>query len=358
MADATAAPPCCPPGSLGPAKVHPSRTPQGTLTTIPAPSSLLGIECMPCYCTGSPLATATQIIVLFTDVYGMESGHHKVFADCLAERLNDGQQQQQQQTTNHHQVSVVIPDLFRGQPIMRPWLENTSFLKDMVGSLFGAPGMVFRIKNYPPQKVEQEIFQMILPWLQEEAPKATSLGGVGFCFGGWVVGRVLGFESTAEKDAATTTTTTTDDSSNHDEATIAPRLSFQCGVGIHPSFDPNILHGEAPATMAARIFKPMLLLPGWNDISMKPGSNVVNIMTQNRMQQMQKSADSAASTADNETKQEDTDKQKEETVIVSVEFPSMGHGWVTRGDPSDPKVAAEQEKALEMTVEFIQKHAA
>jgi dienelactone hydrolase len=307
---------CCPPGSIGPATFRSDRPLKGIMVEIEPPSTeLVGMAPMPCYCTGTPLAQKPKrIVVVFTDVYGIDSGNTKVFADCLAERLG---------------CAVVIPDLFRGVPILQPWIDNSSIAKGLFGSLLGAPGMLVRLLQYPPAKVEQEIFQMILPFLLSqmgctnatlsESNNTVKLSCVGFCFGGWVVGRILGY-------------------SRHGGD---PTVSFQCGVGIHPAFISNILHGEGQLAMAERIHKPILLLPGWNDVDLKPGTQIVKAI--------QKNLAIANAGADKE-------EPDQELPVVSIEFPTMMHGWVTRLDPADPNVAAEQERALQLTIDFILKH--
>ena len=338
-------PACCPEGSIGAAPVHlqEDAAPQGHMIEIPLPSDekdsdktsspLVGLQPMPCYCTGAPLETASKIVVVFSDVYGIDAGRHKIFCDHLAERM----------TTEKQAVAVILPDLHRGVPILQPWIDPTttitdsdtskstssiSFVKDMVGSFLGSPGMVYRLKrDYPPQKIEQEVFQMILPFLKQKQPSSTkkllSLSCVGFCFGGWVVGRILGCPSN---------TTMANDNTQG-------RGVFQCGVGIHPSFQPNLVHGELTTTMAERIGQPMLLLPAWNDVDMKPGTKVVDVMTQTR-----------------KTMKDNNREKEDDEIVVSIEFPSMMHGWVSRGDTRDPAVAAEQERALQLTVDFLQQH--
>lgn len=113
--------------------------------------------------------------------------------------------------------------------------------------------MVYRLKH------QQEIFQMIRPFLRANAPKATKLSCVGFCFGGWVVGRILGC---LDAGATSSTTNNNDKDDGHDASSSNSNLTFQRGVGIHPAFSLNLLHGESAVTMAERIHKPMLLLPG------------------------------------------------------------------------------------------------
>ena len=337
---------CCPPGSMGPAMVPLDATtklPRGTMIEIPSPScELVGMQPMPCYCTGPLLdPTTKRLVMIFSDVYGVDSGNTKVFADQLAQRLD---------------CPVIIPDLFRGVPILQPWMDNSTMVQgELLGSLMGAPGMLFRIRQYPPAKIEQDIFQLILPFLQDQIMRdcqvnhslgggqehvVVQLGCVGFCFGGWVVGRVLGHSSSSHVEAAA------------GSDTAASLLSFQCGVGIHPSFQPNLLHGEGQVTMAERIHKPILLLPAWNDFDLKPGSPIVNVIQHNLVT-------AAANNQNNNVAGNDgsgTDPVPPPPPVVAMEFPTMIHGWVTRGDVTNPTIAAEQERALQLTVDFIQKH--
>ena len=83
----------------------------------------------------------------------------------------------------------------------------------------------------------------------------------------------------------------------------------------------------------------LTILPAWNDVDMKPGTKVVNIMTEKRKLMKDRSADG-----------------DDGEILVSIEFPSMMHGWVPRGDTRDPKVVAEQERALQLTADFLQRH--
>ena len=259
---APAAPACCPPGSIDDANVLYDRPIQGHMVEISLdpPAGTKNIdddkppEPMPCYCTGCPLSEATTVVAIFTDVYGIDAGHHKVFADLLAEEMI--------MMDENGKVAVMMPDIQRGIPILQPWIKDDYKLsKDFIGSFLGSPRMIYRLKyDYKPQKVESDIFDLIVPWIKLQAPDATKLGCAGFCFGGWIIGRILGY---------------------HKNQNNSGGLQFQCGVGIHPSFQPNVLHGELPTTMAQRITKPILLLPAWNDIDMKPGTEVVNILESN-----------------------------------------------------------------------------
>ena len=39
---------------------------------------------------------------------------------------------------------------------------------------------------------------------------------------------------------------------------------------------------------------------------------------------------------------------------ISIEFPKMIHGWVTRGDDPNEEVAHDSEKALQLAVKLLQ----
>lgn len=334
---------CCPRDSLPPALTLHNQDPRGQMVEITPPkedTTLVGMLPMACYCTGKPIPEASRIVVVFSDVYGINAGHHKVFADMLAERLaEDGVS-----------TSVIVPDMFRGSPILQPWMKNDNMTKDIMGSLLGYPGMVFRLKtSYPPDKVEADIFHLLVPFIYNQLnipedykgsdkppPELPSLSCVGFCFGGWVVGRILGYR---QRQA----------------------LRFQCGVGIHPSFQPNILHGESPHSMAERIHRPILLLPAWNDVDLKPGTRVVNTIQANRevfVKQYKKGDKKGQDTIYEPPEEQSPSSSGDSEGAVSIEFPTMVHGWVSRGDPTDPNIAAEQERALQLTADFIRKHTA
>jgi dienelactone hydrolase len=245
---------------------------------------------MKCYWTGASIdSKPKRIVIIFSDVFGMETGNHKAFADSIAERLGP------------KETAVIMPDLFRGNPILQPWLP--SFLSEYGGSVLGAPSMLLRIKfKHPPESIELDLIELIFPWLRDNLDLTQiSFSCIGFCFGGWVVGRVLSL----------------------------PDLPFKAGVGIHPSFQPELLHLGTPEGMAERIgTKPCLLLPAYND-DLKTNSKVVLIMAEARGVSVDE---------------------------VSIEFPTMRHGWVTRGDSANVEIAEQQELALKLSAEFLKKH--
>jgi len=238
------------------------------------------------------LASAASIVVVFTDVYGFDSARHKRFADDLASEIGGD-------------TVVIVPDLFRENPILQPWFPE--YLPAWFGTkLLGGLPMLYRLKFSfdEAQVVEREIKRTVLPWLAEVAVKSyRSLSCVGFCYGGWVVGRTLA---------------------------LLPD-HFRCGVGIHPSFNVGMVHGSTEAEVAEGVgATPLLLLPAGNDSdSIKPGGAACQILATARG-----------------VRDED----------VSLPFETMVHGWVSRGDTRDAGVAKEQARALELAAEFLRKH--
>lgn len=273
---------CCPSGSIGFLGLNPIPTVGSTVELSPEDAADNNdIPPLPCYTTGSG---SKRIIIVFSDVYGMQTGNHKVFCDELSKRIPD--------------ATILLPDLFRGNPILMPWL--TGYLSELTGSILGLPRMIYKLKfDYPPSVVEGNVRNLLLPYIRTTHPGAK-VSCVGFCFGGWVVANVLAQLSS----------------------------DFSAGVGIHPSFQLELLHGRSPVDLAERVQRPILLLPAKNDNHLHPGSEVTNIL------------------------------QSHSDEPVSILFEDMLHGWVSRGDgKKHPKVGENQEKAIQLTVDFLERHA-
>jgi len=271
---------CCPPGSTGPAKLS-SESLKGQMETIESE--------IPCYCSGSPLESSKRVVLLYTDVFGIDTGHHKAIADRLAEKLGT-------------KTSVLIPDFFRGKPIVK----HTSWLPLAINVAFlYFPQILWNCKfRVTDKSLEKDITKVVLPWLRKKTNGTidqTGFSCVGFCFGGWLVGMTLAL----------------------------PDVPAKCGIGIHPAFKVEKLNGRSEIDLAVKIgSKPILLLPAGND-DLKPGNAVVDTLAEAR------------------------GVSPEE---VSIPFPTMIHGWVTRGDSEDPEINECQNKALQLTVDFIEKH--
>ena len=275
-------PPCCPPSSL-PALSAPAGARSGTTIII---EGLDGADFLDLYIVGAldTVNPATKAVIIYSDVYGEKSGNHRRFTDQLQSSLGP-------------EYVVVLPDFFRGAPALNP----IKFLPEQVANVLGAPGMIFRLKftyTFDPV-IKRDSSDTVVPWLKSKG--ITEFACVGFCYGGWCIGRSLAL----------------------------PEKPFSCGVGIHPSFNVELLHGGTEEQLAEAIGStPILLLPAGNDRdTLKPGGECVRML--------------AGARGVNE---ED----------VSVCFDDMIHGWVTRGDDSKSQgVANAQKDALKRCSDFI-----
>lgn len=294
--------PCCPPDSLGAAKKFSYET-KGSDIVLPASTDR---PSMPCYITGDDLdsiattpTTTYQhpqhlIVLLFTDVFGIDKGHHKAAADRMVELLS---------VKMERKVTVLIPDFFRGSPLVVA--KQISWWFPVVAQI------VFRMyTRVTPQALKQDLANVVMPWLESRmGVKLLNEIGVhciGFCFGGWLVARALAW-------------------SRENEA----RFPIRSGVGLHPSWRMEALINSTPEKLAELVgTKPILLLPARND-DLKPGCLAVDTLAKARG-----------------LKPDD----------VSIEFPTMLHGFVTRGDLNDADVCANRAKALDLAVDFISKH--
>lgn len=110
------------------------------------------------------------------------------------------------------------------------------------------------------------------------------------------------------------------------------RSMFAAGVGIHPTFQLESL--AAGGTTAMELGertqnKPILFLPAKEDDGLKASSPVVQTMAKRR-----------GVTAEH----------------ISVEFPTMPHGFVSRGRFMGPEYRIAQDRAIQLTVDFMEKH--
>lgn len=229
------------------------------------------------------------MIVVFSDVFGVDSAHHKRFCDELQDKLGDS-------------TAVWMPDLFRGKPILPAGQQpRKSIVMDALRTLFYTPYMIWTLQvRITVPGIEQDLREMVFPQVPESC---DYIGCVGFCFGGWTAARALGMEK------------------------------FAAGACVHPGlFGEHFIKGGSGSveTLVRRTGnKPILLLPAKEDMDAKLDSKVVRLLAQRR----------ALRPSD-----------------VCVEFPQMRHGWVSRGDSSDPAVQAAQNEALELVVNFFSKH--
>lgn len=200
-------------------------------------------------------------------------------------------------------TQVWMPDMFRGKPMLKDLRWDWLTLSPLVV----IPQMIFKRFGMSSDTLEKDLTQLIEPNVKN-ATGCQSIGMVGFCFGGWLVSRYLALDSSA---------------------------FGSCAVAVHPSWAPETLFStQKPKTemaLAERIpnSNPLLLLPAKGDKDLKPDSDIVKFLAERR-----------STTPDK----------------LSIEFPDMTHGFVARGDSSDPEIKEAQEKALSLTVEFLTKH--
>lgn len=279
---------CCPPGAIGSVPLN-KLAPKGKTVNLSSKVEGSTLSDIACYQTG-PTESIKRIIVVFSDVYGPETGNHKVICDVLQEKLGDD-------------TAVWMPDVFRGRPLLYDW---GTWYQNSIGKF----QIVFGVRTYmTASAVEKDFLEILQPNVKETG--CEFVGALGFCYGGWMVGRALSFQG--------------DD--DDDEGSI-----FSAGVGFHPSWLPETVAagGTSPIKLAERVKqKPLLFLPAKEDAGMKAEDEVAIKLAEQR------------------------GIKPEE---VSIEFPTMSHGWVNRGDPSQPEVKENQDKAINLAIEFFNKH--
>lgn len=278
--------PCCPNGSLGAA----ANNPEGSGRWLVA-EERNGRSDMDIYVAGAEIPDAEKIVIIFTDVFGVRAGNHRIIADILAKNLGDN-------------VAVLIPDLFRGNPAFQPWF------KGKIGFFLGVFAFLYRIKYvYTFENVvKKDICDFLLNYLKSKVDLAkVGISCVGFCYGGWVFGKVI-------------------------EQLAKDNNMIRCCVGMHPSWNlESMLYGGSETSMAENCgTTPVFLMPAGNDsIAIKPGGDAIAVL----------------SSARGNIEHKD----------ISVEFPDMKHGWVTRDDPDLDETVRQrdQEKAMRLCCEFI-----
>lgn len=134
-----------------------------------------------------------------------------------------------------------------------------------------------------------------------KASGATKIGFVGFCWGGWLACQT---------------------------AIAHPEIT---SIAIpHPSIHVEGGHGGSPGELVQKVKCPMLLMPcGNDDATYYEGGQVYGALKANN------------------------DGQGREFIHP---YPDMVHGFVTRGDMTDPLVKRDKEDALERIVQFLRTH--
>ncbi|KAI2509965.1 dienelactone hydrolase-like protein [Fragilaria crotonensis] len=270
--------PCCPSDSLGPAP-RSTIAPKGKIVQLSTESA--NIKPLSAYIVGKEEG-ASRAVIVFCDVFGIESGSHKLVCDELASRLDD--------------TLVIMPDLFRGCPLVGGWGLPMFITMPMI--VFS---IVYGVRTYmSPANIDRDLASLVRPYLDSKLSADAEVSCVGFCFGGWVVGRALTLKS----------------------------LNCSKGVAIHAAPQVELLAGGSVTGLWERVGeKPVLFLPARSDSDTKVDSPIVKQLAEQR------------------------NVKPDE---ICVDFPDMIHGWVTRGDLANEQVAQNFEKVMSLTTSFIQ----
>jgi dienelactone hydrolase len=205
---------CCPPDSIGAAPLC-SEHAVGYLETTEDETA----KPLPCYVTGSSWNKTTRVVLLFTDIFGIDAGLHKVVADRLAAALG--------KTT-----TVVIPDFFRCDPIVKEYFKWL-LPKSMYDKYIKTPQIVYNCKNRVTDvALDYDLLTILMPWICKKSENpGVEISCLGFCFGGWLATHTL---------------------------TLSERglLPVKCAIGLHPSFGVEGIHGRSEHDFARST--------GWN----------------------------------------------------------------------------------------------
>lgn len=226
-----------------------------------------------------------RVIVCFSDVYGLYQGNHRAFCDTIQQKLGD-------------ETTVFCPDLFRGQPLLQDFFGASDAVNVTLGGSFT---MLWGLRTRcSATNIDLDLTQIVEPNVKKTG--CDIVGVSGFCFGGWVVGRCLALNQ--------------------------GRSIFAAGVGIHPSFKPEIFAAGSSSPMELAVAtknKPVLWLPAKEDDDLKPTSPLVKVMAKRR-----------AMTPDQ--------------LSIPFDFP---HGFVARGRFMGPDYKEAQEQVIHLTVDFF-----
>jgi len=175
--------------------------------------------------------------------------------------------------------------------------DCAKFALNTVAMLWNMPRMIKLIRKCPWKNIEKELQEVVYPYLDSQGVK--KIGCIGFCWGGWTVVH----------------------------ASASDKIS--CGVSVHPSLQVGSFFGESVPNLINPIKSPQMFLPAGNDkAEVKKGGEAEKLLS----------------------KKEFGDQCK------YVEFPAMKHGWVTRGDISQPEVARDVKRAVSLFNEFFHTH--
>lgn len=196
---------------------------------------------------------------------------------------------------------LILPDIFG-------WVQNKGRFKGIADTLAnegyfvllsdpfygdtaaGKDDIMAWIAGFPYEKVGPDMVSCF-KWLEEKGAKR--IGVVGFCWGVWAMCKAY-----------------------------SCGVSFACGVGAHPSTRLEGMFGGDEQAMMEKVAMPLLLLPAGGDPdNLKEGGPIAEAVK----------------------------KQGG----LSVTFPEMAHGWVSRGDLADEAVKRDVEAAMKLAIDFL-----
>jgi len=312
-----ATPPCCPPEAL-PAleNVHGIPSPKGKTIKIHSPQQTQKFfrPTMNVYMTGQmDLMKSKRIVVIFPDVWGYNSGRHCQLADTLVQQIEATTSYPNSDNETSCQTTILIPDYYRGNIIA----YYQPCLGEKMSIVTSVPVTLYRLRYC--DYIFENLYEIFLPWLESQIGNPTTkyeLSCIGICFGGWVVGKILGKFKISHSN---------------------PKVDWKCGIGIHPSFMVESFYrlGESEEALAQSMIQnqkiPFFAIPAGDDSEkFKMGGSVTQILA------------------------EGYGVEEEEVVMV---MENMKHGFITRGDGSaDEEIKEAQRKTEEKVAEFICQH--
>jgi len=169
------------------------------------------------------------------------------------------------------------------------------------GEILWEPILAF-IKTFPYSGPRKDMIDCVLPFI--DCKGIDKIGLLGFCFGAWVNFHLCGDEKISKR--------------------------FICAANIHPSINvEQSVFGNDQLELADKVQCPQLLIPAGNDDDNIKEDGIITKKLQS--------------------------KPFGGRCVVKT-FPDMAHGWVSRGDVTQEKVARDIKLALEMTFDFFQKN--
>jgi len=175
--------------------------------------------------------------------------------------------------------------------------QAMDFAMNLISMFLHLPRMLRFLWKFPWKNVEKELNEVIYPYLQQQG--VTKIGCIGFCWGAWA-----GTHASSDE-----------------------RMS--CHVGLHPSLQVGKFFKESTKGLLDDVKCPQMFLPAGNDpAGVKQNGEAEQILS----------------------------KKSFGKECRYVEFPQMKHGWVVRGDLSQPDIARDTKLAIDQMTAFLSKH--